>query len=90
MDVSADFETINQTFDYPGIYTIHIAGRLDTCCDGRVGGLEVSYIGNNSQVTILSGSLPDQAALLGVLNTLYNCRFPLLLVRYHQPLRQGK
>jgi hypothetical protein len=33
-------------------------------------------------VTVLKGSLPDQAALLGVLNTLYNMRYPLLLVRY--------
>jgi cytochrome c-type biogenesis protein CcmE len=32
------------------------------------------------QVTILIGHLPDQAALSGVLNTLYERRVPLLSV----------
>jgi hypothetical protein len=32
--------------------------------------------------TVLSGWLPDQAALLGVLNTLYSLHFPLLSVEY--------
>jgi hypothetical protein len=33
-------------------------------------------------VTTLSGRLPDQAALLGVLNTLYDLHLPLLSMEY--------
>lgn len=73
-------------YDQPGIYAIHIAGRVDTSWSDRLGGLSVTYqedgAQDNDPVSILYGCLPDQAALFGVLNTLYNARFPLLLVSY--------
>jgi hypothetical protein len=81
---------MKRAYDRPGIYTIHIAGRLDTSWSHRLGGMSVTYLEsegqNNDLVSILDGSLPDQAALFGVLNALYNARYPLLLVRY---LREG-
>lgn len=76
-------------YDCPSIYAIHIFGRLDKSWADRLGGLTVSYIEEdekeNRPVTVLEGCLPDQAALFGVLNTLYNLRFPLLFVRYLKP-----
>jgi hypothetical protein len=76
-------------YDRPGIYTIHIAGRLDKYWADRLGGLTITFAEEddegNQPVTILKGWLPDQAALLGVLDTLYNHRYPLLLVRYLRP-----
>lgn len=77
-------------YDQPGVYAIHIAGRIDISCSDRLGGMAITYreeedLGNQL-MTILYGRLPDQAALLGVLNTLYNARYPLLSVRY---LREG-
>ncbi len=73
-------------YDQPGIYAIHIAGRVDKSWSDRLGGLSVTYQEDEAQdtdpVSILYGWLPDQAALFGVLNTLYNARFPLLLVSY--------
>lgn len=76
-------------YDRAGIYDIHIAGRLDKCCVDRLGGLTIASIEEedegNPPVTVLKGCLPDQAALLGVLTTLYNLRYPLLLVRYLSP-----
>lgn len=73
-------------YNGPGIYAIHIAGRVDKSWADRLGGLSVAYIEEGSQpVTVLKGSLPDQAALLGVLNTLYNLRYPVLFVRYLRP-----
>lgn len=76
-------------YDRAGIYDIHITGRLDKSCVDRLGGLTIVSIEENDEgnppVTVLKGCLPDQAALLGVLTTLYNHRYPLLLVRYLSP-----
>ncbi len=77
-------------YDQSGIYAIHIAGRIDTSWSDRLGGMSITYHEKEAQddqlVSILYGQLPDQAALFGVLNALYNARFPLLFVRY---LRKG-
>ena len=78
-------------YDQPGVYAIHIAGRLDTSWSDCLGGMTITYEveeGQDSQpVTVLHGWLPDQSALFGVLNALYNARYPLLFVRY---LRMGQ
>jgi len=77
-------------YDQPGIYAIHIAGRVDTSWSDRMAGMSITYQEEGAQkdqlISILHGSLPDQAALFGVLNSLYNARFPILFVRY---LREG-
>jgi hypothetical protein len=76
-------------YDGPGIYTVHIDGTLDESWADRLGGLGITASEEDDEngrvVTVLKGSLPDQAALLGVLTTLYNMRYPLLLVRYLRP-----
>jgi hypothetical protein len=76
-------------YDLPGIYAIHIAGKLDTSWSDCLGGLTITYETEEGQdgkpVTTLTGWLPDQAALFGVLNALYNARYPLLFVRYLRP-----
>lgn len=71
-------------YDHPGIYAIHIAGRVDFEWAACLGGLTVTYENNpgGETISILKGSLPDQAALMGILTTLYNARYPLLFVRY--------
>ena len=78
-------------YDQPGVYAIHVAGQLDTSWSERLGGLTISYEEDEEQdsgtVTVLYGCLPDQAALFGVLDTLYNTRYPILFVRY---LRQDQ
>lgn len=78
-------------YDQPGIYAIHIAGRLDTSWSECLGGLTIAYEEGDGQdnqpISILYGWLPDQAALFGVLNALYNARYSLLFVRY---LRSGE
>lgn len=77
-------------YDQPGIYAIHIAGRLEKSWIDRLGGLTIAYIIEEDEgkqpVTVLKGCLPDQAALLGILNTLYNLRYPVLFVRYLRPV----
>jgi len=50
----------------------------------RLHGMTIAIIlkADNDPVTELSGVLPDQAALMGVLQQLYTCGAPLLSVEY--------
>ena len=63
-------------------YRIQVQGRLDNRWSDRLGGMDINVDARESQppITILEGHLPDQAALAGVLNTLYELRLPLLSV----------
>jgi len=65
-------------------YSIRVAGYLEESWSDRMGGLTFLYQGtekhSKTPVTTLIGPLVDQAALFGVLNTLYDMRLPLLSV----------
>ena len=63
----------------PAVYRIQVKGYLDKRWSDRLGGMDiqVSQCGGVQKATLV-GRLPDQAALLGVLNTLYNLHLPLL------------
>ena len=62
--------------------SIQVAGYLDESWSTRLGGLEITISDpdENARIATLSGSLIDQAALFGVLKTLYDMRLPLLSV----------
>jgi hypothetical protein len=60
--------------------TILAVGTLNGRWSERLGGLRVRASGRGFPVTELSGQLTDQAALFGVLMTLYDLGFPLLSV----------
>jgi len=64
--------------DEPSNYRIKVRGLLPDSWLDRVGNLEIVTI--TPQETILEGRLPDQAALNGVLDTLYELRLPILEV----------
>ena len=69
--------------EYPAIYLIQIQGSLDPQWSSRLSGLSIQtqhYDDDRLPITTLSGHLIDQAALIGVLNTLYDLRFPLISV----------
>jgi len=71
----------NPRLEAPAVYAIRVAGELDDGWSDRLGGLAITVCEGGKQVeTILYGRLPDQAALLGVLNALYDHRFVLLSV----------
>jgi len=71
-------------FDRAAIYVIHVSGVVDPAWLDRLGGLRIIESGSTADgrtpVTKLIGELPDQAALVGVLNTLYENQHALLLV----------
>ena len=71
-------------FDLPATYRIRVKGYLDEQWSDRLGGMAIKAIGEaeGAVETILVGWLPDQAALSGVLNALYDLHLPLVSVEW--------
>ena len=64
----------------PATYRISILGTLEKKWSDYCGGMKIEYdiLLNQYPMTILTGLLVDQAALIGVINTLYVLSCPLL------------
>ena len=80
------------TLDTPARYRIRVKGYLDCSWSDRLGGLDITTSSQEDvgpMVTTLRGDLLDQAALAGVLNTLYNLHLPLLSVEYLGDAKAG-
>ena len=70
------------TIGSPATYHIQVVGQLDENWSHRLGGLTITstHVEDQRVITSLQGKLIDQAALFGVLMTLYDLRLPLLSV----------
>lgn len=69
--------------DEPVCYEIQVQGRLSQAWVAYLGSVAVSVAGDGDHaVTTLSGRAMDQAALMGLLNSLYDLGHPLLSVEY--------
>ena len=70
------------TFYNPARYQIRVKGRVKASWSDCLEGMTISLAApdNGSFVTTLEGVLSDQAALAGVLNTLYELHLPVLRV----------
>jgi hypothetical protein len=64
--------------DKSAVYRIKVQGVVPESWTDRLGGMGIVSV--TSAETTLEGWLPDQAALNGVLVTLYQLRLPLLEV----------
>jgi hypothetical protein len=53
----------------PARYTVRVRGALSAAWSATLGGMRIEPA-DQGEVTTLVGSLPDQAALMGVLKTL--------------------
>ena len=75
----------------PATYRVTVQGALNEHWSNRLGGMNVTAIKQKDEtfVTILYGRLPDQAALLGILTTLYDLHLPLLSVEYQSRESSG-
>ncbi len=63
------------------IYHITVQGRLSADWADYLGGMTITSAQRNDQpITTLSGSLIDQAALIGVINNLYCLSFSILAI----------
>ena len=61
-----------------GFFEIHVKGHLDAKWSDWLGGLEVERLDNGEM--ILSGTIVDQAALMGILNQLHRLNLALVSV----------
>ena len=77
-----NFQTYNLRMDGPAIYSIRVQGSLEPQWADRIEGMNITEDSSagGSMVTVLVGRLNDQAALAGVLNTLYELHMPVLSV----------
>lgn len=67
--------------DTPAAYQIRLQGTLDSRWSEVVSmRIDTARTPDGHAVTTLEGELPDQAALLGVLNLVYELGLPLLAV----------
>ena len=71
------------TFDGPGLYRIQVQAEMSASCAKRLNDLLVivEQAEGKPPLTILTGEVRDQSALMGVLNTLYDMGYPLLEVK---------
>jgi hypothetical protein len=76
----------NPRMDAPTVYTIRVLGVLDKNWSDYFGGLTIKTDTTGSEertsITTITGQMADQAALHGLLNTLYDYQYPLLSVEY--------
>ena len=70
-------------FDCPATYQITVQGRIDPGWSDRLEGMTICQTMGEAAlpVTTLEGELNDQAALAGVLNTLYELHLTVLSVK---------
>jgi hypothetical protein len=67
----------------PVIYHIEVLGKLDINWSDNLAGMNItSYKEGDKRITTLIGKLSDQAALAGLLQSLYEMRLPILSVEY--------
>ena len=66
----------------PATYRICVRGHLAASWSDRLEGMSItrSNGGEGEETTLLVGRLPDQSALTGVLNTLYELHFAVVSV----------
>jgi hypothetical protein len=69
-------------FDSPVSYQIQVQGRVASNWSDRLQGMKISQAASDAGIIVstLTGELPDQTALAGVLNTLHEMHLPVLSV----------
>jgi hypothetical protein len=66
---------------HPAVYRIRVHGRLSTDWSERLRGMTLSTVAEGKKTfTEINGRLPDQAALMGVLDDLYSHAIPVIRV----------
>jgi len=77
-------KSISECFliSHPAVYRIRVPGRMEPKWSELLQGMTLTIIEEPGReiLTEISGLLPDQAALMGVIDQLYNRNIPLLSV----------
>jgi hypothetical protein len=71
------------TFSKPAIYQIKVQGELDNTWSSRLGDMQIRVIKTQGSevITELVGSVTDQQALTGILNSLNDFHMVILSVK---------
>jgi hypothetical protein len=75
----ADVMTDGREFDRQGVYRIGVKGNLDRNWSDWFDGFTITPLNNDE--TLLTGPVPDQAALHGLLARIRDLGLPLLSVK---------
>jgi hypothetical protein len=77
------------TFDSPARYQIRAQGQINERWSDRLEGMAIrlSSSPRGPVITTLEGELLDQAALVGIFNTLYELHMPIISVKCLASLR---
>jgi hypothetical protein len=69
-------------YSSPAHIQIEVKGELDKRLSDYLGGLEIAWRTDRNKIKIsrLEGEITDQTSLMGVLNALYDMRFPIINV----------
>jgi hypothetical protein len=80
--MSTSLQRDRSEYDRPATYWIRVQGRIPARWSDRLEGMVITECPPEAEppVTTLLGELSDQAALTGVLNTLYALHLPVLSV----------
>lgn len=86
--MSTEPEPKQISFDHPASYQIRIRGRIKRSWSDRFEGMTITVVESEGEpvITVLEGRLLDQAALAGVLNTIYELHLLVLEVRCLGPM----
>ena len=78
----------SKSFIKPAVYKIKVLGDLHETYTEKLGGLQINveWITDKETVSILVGQINDQAALSGILNTLYDMHYTILSVNIMKDL----
>ena len=78
--MTSEKTTSEFSFRKPAVYKIIVQGEMDENWSDRLGGMQISVTReeDNQPQTELIGRINDQAALSGVLNTLYDFQFTII------------
>ncbi len=81
MDIYEDLRSLK--YYSPAHTQIEVKGMLDKNLSEYLGGLKINWRTDKNKIKIshLEGEISDQTSLIGVLNTLYNMRFPIISVK---------
>jgi hypothetical protein len=81
-ELNDDYNNRNIKMNSPAIYQIKVQSKMSSTWSDSLCGMNITNYKQDGNVTTLVGNLRDQAALAGVLKTLYELRFPVLSVEY--------
>jgi len=78
-------------FDESAVYRIVVQGHVNESKSEYLGGMSIRTASREEQgpVSTLSGYIRDQAALIGVLATLYEMHLPILNVEKLDPVNRA-